>query len=70
MKTCAGHMNVVFKSIVITRKCPLRGHCLAPPEGPGGLKSQEVILNFFFNAYFSLLTHTKKLLLVTFYDTT
>ena len=27
---------------MITRKCPLRGHCLAPPGGPGGLKSQEV----------------------------
>ena len=33
--------------ILETRKCPLRGHCLAPPGGPGGLKSQEVIPKFF-----------------------
>ena len=49
--------KVITNALVITRKCPLSGHCRAPPGRPGGLKSQEV-------------THTKKLLLVTFYDMT
>ena len=61
---------IPFDSILyITRKCPLRGHCLAPPGRPGGQKTQEVI-QIFLNSYFSLLAHTKKLLLVTFCDKT
>ena len=46
-----------FFEIEITRKCPLRGYNL------GGLTVTK-------NAYFSLLTHTNQLLLVTFCDRT
>ena len=43
-------------SLVLTRKCPQRGHCLAPLGGPRAGKTQEVIPKFFKCISFTLNT--------------
>ena len=46
-------------TVVKTRKCPLRGHCLAPQlrGGPRVEKNQEVIPKFFKCIFFTLNTY-------------
>ena len=51
---CTMQFNLLLAN---TRKCPLRGHCLAPPGGPGDRKTRRGDSNFFKCIFFTLNTY-------------
>ena len=67
--TKKAHIGIIRSFLWITRKCPLRGHCLAPPGGLRAGNTQEVIPKFFKCILFTLNTYQVNFIM-TFCDKT